>query len=86
MIAGFLADTCKVGQGAACCRYVTMSAGGWECGKADPAIRHAIDQRAGSMKAKGDNCPGVTNLAELGRGLDVLADSVKFMEVGDEQG
>lgn len=62
MIVGFVAETCRVGQGASCCRYVTMGAGGWACGKLDPALREAIDARHLTMKAQGNNCEGNPNL------------------------
>lgn len=50
--------TCKIGQGAECCRYLTVGAGGWSCAK-PTAMRHAIDNRLKDIKAKGDNCDGV---------------------------
>lgn len=49
---------CKIGQGAACCKYPLMSAHGWTCGKLDPSLKAQIDARASRMKAKGDNCEG----------------------------
>ncbi|MGB7240679.1 MAG: hypothetical protein WBC93_01155 [Sulfitobacter sp.] len=51
----FVKDTCKVGQGATCCKYLMMG-NGWECAKASPSMKSTIDAR--DMNAKGDNCPG----------------------------
>lgn len=52
------ANVCKLGQGADCCRYLGMGAGGWSCEKRG-SFRVAIDGRAETMRAKGDNCDGV---------------------------
>jgi hypothetical protein len=68
-ITGYLADTCKVGHGAACCRYVMMGASGWSCGKLDPRFKVAIDQRAPMMNAKGDNCAGILDLDERSKAI-----------------
>lgn len=51
-------DVCKIGQGRECCRYVVGGPGGLECGKLTPSLKAAIDQRAESMVAQSDNCPG----------------------------
>lgn len=51
-------DVCKIGKGAACCRYLAMSAKGWSCEKRG-GMRFGIDARAEKMVAKGDNCDGV---------------------------
>ena len=51
-------SVCKIGQGPACCRYVTMGADGWGCAK-NTSMRPAIDARAEQMNAKGDNCGGL---------------------------
>lgn len=50
---------CKVGQGHACCRYLTMGACGWSCQKHGSFKAH-IDERvrAETMTARGDNCEG----------------------------
>lgn len=53
----YAVETCKIGQGAACCRYVVAGAQGLECAKLS-SLRGAIDRRVGSMVAKGDNCEG----------------------------
>lgn len=63
---------CRIGQGAACCRYVTatidlkaVERGGAAvcCAKHDPGLRVQIDQRvaAATMVARGDNCEGLRN-------------------------
>lgn len=51
---------CKIGQGADCCRYITMGASGWSCAKHEPSIARVVDQRAalGQMNARSDNCDG----------------------------
>lgn len=56
-------DLCKVGQGAACCRYLAMSVRGWSCEKLTPLGR-LLDARVerGEMNARGDNCPGKDTL------------------------
>lgn len=50
---------CKVGQGAACCRYLTMGGDGWSCEKLT-GLRRAIDNRVrlGKFTAISDNCEG----------------------------
>lgn len=52
-------EVCKVGQGAECCRYLTMKATGWSCQK-HTELRRYFDQRVaeGAMNARGDNCIG----------------------------
>ena len=56
----YVMNTCKLGQGAECCRYLTMGIDGWECAKNKPLAR-IIDERfkADMMNAQGDNCEGV---------------------------
>lgn len=53
----------------ACCRYLTMSAKGWECAKLT-SLRSTLDYRAttGQMRATGDNCEGRTPIV---RGADL---------------
>jgi hypothetical protein len=50
---------CKIGQGAACCRYLTMHPHGWSCEK-HGGLRAHLDMRvaAGTIRARGDNCAG----------------------------
>lgn len=48
--------TCKMGQGAECCRYLVFD-GGFACAKTT-AMRYVIDGKVASMTAQGDNCAG----------------------------
>jgi len=50
---------CKLGQGHACCRYLTMAPEGWSCAK-HTGLAALLDQRVQSktMTARGDNCAG----------------------------
>lgn len=52
-------EVCKIGQGALCCRYLTMSPNGWSCEKLTDMGRE-LDRRADAkqMVAIGDNCLG----------------------------
>lgn len=52
-------DVCKIGQGNACCRYLVMGGGGFECAK-HSSLRNVLDERVKSktINAQGDNCPG----------------------------
>ena len=54
-------DVCRIGQGAACCRYLTMSPAGWSCEKLHPEGKALLDARvaAGNMNARADNCEGL---------------------------
>lgn len=51
---------CRIGQGAACCRYLVCGGRGFECEK-HGELRATLDQRAaaGQMVARGDNCEGI---------------------------
>ena len=49
-------SVCKIGQGADCCRYLSMGAEGFSCEKLSP-LGDTIDLRD-DMTAKGDNCEG----------------------------
>jgi hypothetical protein len=53
-------EVCKIGQGAACCRYLTMDKDGWDCAKWT-SLRFTLDDRVenNEMNAHGDNCEGV---------------------------
>ena len=57
----FLANTCKLGQGLSCCRYLVIATTGFECVKLSN-IQHSIDFRVatGTMTAQGNNCDGLT--------------------------
>lgn len=53
---------CKIGAGAECCKYLTMSAGagaGWSCEK-HTSLAATIDEKArtGKFTAISDNCEG----------------------------
>jgi len=50
---------CAIGQGAGCCRYLTMAQDGWCCEKFS-GIAGLLNERAslGQMTARGDNCAG----------------------------
>jgi hypothetical protein len=54
-----LKTLCRMGEGAACCRYLGADADGIECLK-HSKLRRLIDGRvaAGTMVARGDNCFG----------------------------
>lgn len=52
-------SVCKIGQGAACCRYLLLGPLGWNCAKGTTLRRHldeAVAMRR--MVARGDNCEG----------------------------
>lgn len=55
----YVLNTCKLGQGDECCAYLMAGVGGITCAK-DTPIEMVILGRleAGTMNAKGDNCPG----------------------------
>ncbi len=58
----YIRETCKLGQGEACCAFLMMGQDGMECAKetgAEGLIRKRLD--AGTMNAKGDNCEGWAN-------------------------
>jgi len=61
-----LKDVCKMGAGAACCRYVVAGVEGIECAKHQPEFAAEINRRvaAGSFTAIGDNCPGIGGEAD----------------------
>lgn len=60
MTEDYLANVCKLGQGAATCSYIASSGGGWTCAKLNDGLARIINQRRAedSMRAKGDNCEG----------------------------
>jgi hypothetical protein len=57
-------EVCKIGQGAECCRYLTIGAKGWSCEKTYPRGKAIIDRQVehGMWTAKGDNCDGRLSL------------------------
>lgn len=56
----FTKDTCLLGTGATCCRYLTLGPDGFQCAKLT-GLRAYIDGRAEQMSAKGDNCEGIAH-------------------------
>jgi hypothetical protein len=54
-------NVCKIGQGAACCRYLTMGAGGFNCEKYT-SLGRLLDLRVdtNSIVSHGNNCEGKT--------------------------
>jgi hypothetical protein len=52
-------EVCRIGQGAGCCRFLTMGPDGWECQKGT-SMGVLLTTRAGCglMHAQSDNCPG----------------------------
>ena len=63
-------NVCKIGKGAACCRYLAGDGQGMACVKHHAAAR-VVDARvaAGTMGARGNNCDGFFDQTEetLGR-------------------
>lgn len=57
-----LQSLCKIGAGAECCRWLARGGTGYFCAKFDPDLARQIAERfeAGEMRAKGDNCPGLS--------------------------
>jgi hypothetical protein len=56
----FVKQTCKIGQGAVCCRYLGADGGGFDCLKLT-SLRAYLDERValGTITARGDNCEGL---------------------------
>ena len=56
---GHVHRVCLIGQGDACCRYLVVGSGGFECAKLS-SLRQTLDARvdARSITAIGDNCDG----------------------------
>jgi hypothetical protein len=56
-----LINTCKMGQGGDCCRYIAATQLGIVCAKHDLATKREIDFRVrqGLFVAVGDNCQGM---------------------------
>ena len=52
-------DTCKIGQGQDCCRYLVVGGQGFECAKYTDN-KSLLDARAinGDMTARSNNCKG----------------------------
>jgi hypothetical protein len=64
----YLTQTCKIGQGAECCRYIVAGKGGITCAKLT-SVKATIDNRvaAGSFTAKADNCQGKEENIDLSK-------------------
>lgn len=73
-------QVCKIGQGAACCKYPLMGMEGWCCGKLDPYLKRLIDAAAHRMKAKGDNCEG-HDISDVTRPINPIGASVIFKDI-----
>lgn len=58
---------CKIGQRAACCKYLVMGTKGFECMKINPADKDMIDKNWANTEhvAQGDNCEGKENLSAV---------------------
>lgn len=54
-----LKEVCKMGQGNARCRYLTVGPKGFECVK-NTSLKNILDSRVAKnvMVAQGDNCDG----------------------------
>lgn len=54
-----LKEICKIGLGKDCCRYLIMSADGFQCAKFT-SLRTVLDFKVWNkqMEAQGDNCEG----------------------------
>jgi hypothetical protein len=55
----YIKSVCRIGEGALCCRYLTMRPDGWSCEK-HTSLKSVLDARvaAGTFTARGDNCEG----------------------------
>lgn len=62
----YIRTVCKIGQGAACCKYLGAGTGGLECLKVDPGMKRVVDKAwaADEHVAQGDNCEGQENLSD----------------------
>jgi len=60
-------NVCKIGQGAECCKYLTMSVNGWGCERVNPRNKEVIDQKWATEEhvAQGDNCEGQLKLNDM---------------------
>lgn len=67
---GHVENVCKIGQGEASCRYLSVESGSqgtrYSCQKYGE-LREVIDNRAtqGTMRSKGNNCGGMVELIQL---------------------
>ncbi len=56
----YIKDTCKIGQGRECCRYLTAGPDGFCCEKLSSMKSHL--DHATHMTARGDNCDGLVEV------------------------
>jgi len=58
----YVKNTCRIGQGISCCRYLVMGPGGFECVK-KTSLKATLDFRvaSGTITAQADNCEGYTS-------------------------
>lgn len=56
-----LKSLCHVGDGENCCRWLARASRGFFCAKLDTDLAPLIEQRFadGSLRARGDHCPGL---------------------------
>lgn len=53
----YVKNTCKIGQGKDCCRFLVMGGDGFECAKLGSLAKMLI-ARGNRMAAQADNCEG----------------------------
>ena len=60
-------DTCKIGQGHDCCRYLVVGRRGFECAKHSICAAATLDFRVEmeTITARGDNCEGFTETESI---------------------
>lgn len=60
IIDDYAKGTCRMGQGADCCRFLVGTPDGLACAKLDASLSATINERyaADTMIARADNCPG----------------------------
>jgi len=54
-----LKDVCKIGQGAACCKFLLCGSNGFECAKAEGWEFEILEKWNSTKVAQGDNCSGL---------------------------
>lgn len=68
----FIVDVCKVGQGAACCKYLLAGTKGLECGKLTEWKKIVDDNwKVTPHVAQGDNCQGINGVLTIENIKDV---------------
>lgn len=62
-VSNYVKNTCRIGQGAACCRFLAIDPlTGFDCLKMTARGRAMIAQRQPHMTAQADNCEGIEQL------------------------